>query len=258
MPQKKLVAVYDTADKADAAVNTLKSAGYSAHDISVIRNAGGELNADLIEPGFWHRLFGRDFEIQDAGAHGQSVLPGAVIVSVHVVESEAPDVIKLLDSHEPLDIMDRVEAQSSSTAKTPKVLVPPPTLAANLKRDEEVVRLAEEQLNVGKRQVHAGTTRVRRFIVERPVEANVTLHEEHAEVMRRTISNPRDFKDIDWSEQTIEVTETVEQPVVNKTVRVAEEVVIRRKSSDHVETVHDTVRQQQVEVEKVPAKTVKK
>jgi hypothetical protein len=33
--------------------------------------------------------------------------------------------------------------------------------------------------------------------------------------MRRTISNPRDFKDIDWSEQTIEVTETVEQPVVN-------------------------------------------
>jgi len=46
---------------------------------------------------------------------------------------------------------------------------------------------------------------------------------------------------------------TVEQPVINKTVRVSKGVVIRRKGSDHIETVHDTVRQQQLEVERVPA-----
>ena len=66
------------------------------------------------------------------------------------------------------------------------------------------------------------------------------------------------MNDVDWSEQTIEVMETVEQPVINKTVRVSEEVVIRRKGSDHIETVHDTVRQQQLEVERVPAEAVKK
>jgi len=154
--------------------------------------------------------------------------------------------------------MDRARALGSSAAEPPKVIVPPPTSAANLRKDEEVVCLAEEQLNVGKRQVDARVTRVQRFIVEKPVEANVTLHEDHAEVMRRAISDHRDVKDVDWSEQTIEVTETVEQPVVNKTVRVAEEVVIRRKGSDHVETVHDTVRQQQLEVEREPAETVKK
>jgi stress response protein YsnF len=90
------------------------------------------------------------------------------------------------------------------------------------------------------------------------VEANVTLHEEHVEVMRRTISARRDLKDIVWSEQIIEVTEMVEQPVVNKTVRVAEEVVIRRKGSDHIETVHDTVRKQELEVERLPAETVER
>jgi Domain of unknown function (DUF2382) len=52
------------------------------------------------------------------------------------------------------------------------------------------------------------------------------------------------------------VRETVEQPVVNKTVRVAEEVVIRRKSSDHIEAVRDTVRSQELEAERLPAETV--
>jgi stress response protein YsnF len=66
------------------------------------------------------------------------------------------------------------------------------------------------------------------------------------------------MNDVDWSDQTIEVMETFEQPVLNKTVRVSKEVVIRRKGSDHTETVHNTVRQQQLEVERVPAKAVKK
>jgi uncharacterized protein (TIGR02271 family) len=258
MSHEKVVAVYDTAAHADAAVNTLKSAGYSAHDISVIRKAGGEPNADLSEPGFWHRLFGREIDLHETGAYGQSVLRGGVVVSVYVTESEAPHVIELLDSHKPVDIMDRVRTHGSSAAELPKVVVPPPTSAANLRKDQEVVRLAEEQLNVGKRQVDAGITRVRRFSIEKPVEASITLHEERAEVMRRSISDRGDAKDVDWSEQTIEVTETVEQPVMNKTVRVAEEVVIRRKGFDHVETIHDTVRQQQLEVENLPAKTVKK
>jgi hypothetical protein len=40
--------------------------------------------------------------------------------------------------------------------------------------------------------------------------------------------------------------------VVTKSVRITEEVVIQREGSDHVKTVHDKVRRQQVEVERVP------
>lgn len=75
---------------------------------------------------------------------------------------------------------------------------------------------------------------------------------------RRAIYDPDYLRDIDWTEQTIEVTETAEQPVVNKTVRVTEEVAIRRKRCDHIETIHDTVRRQQLEIEKAPAEIVKK
>jgi|HubBroStandDraft_6_1064221.scaffolds.fasta_scaffold310348_2 uncharacterized protein (TIGR02271 family) len=257
MSHEKVVAVYDTAAHAEAAVKTLKSAGYSANDISVTRSEDDAPTAELSEPGFWHHLLGHDIGLHEAAAYGHTVVRGGVVVSVRVPESEVPKVIELLDTYLPVDVLERARTYGSSAAAAPKVVVPPPT-SANVRKDEEVVRLAEEQLNVGKRQVDAGITRVRRFSVEKEVEANVTLHEEHAEVMRRAISNPGYLKDIDWSEQTIEVRETTERPVVNKTVRVTEEVVIRRRSSDHIETVHDTVRRQQLEVEKVSAETIKK
>ncbi len=125
----------------------------------------------------------------------------------------------------------------------------PPDLGKN-----EVIRLAEEHLEVGKRLVEEGTTRIRRFVTETPVEKQVTLHEEHADVVRRAVSDPDFVKDIDWYDQTIEVLETSEEAVVSKMARVAEEVVGGKTGFDRVETVHDTVRRQQVEVERVPGK----
>lgn len=84
------------------------------------------------------------------------------------------------------------------------------------------------------------------------------MHEEHAEVVRRAVSDPSYIKDIDWSDQTVEVTETAEQAVVSKSARIAEEVVVGKAGSDRVETVRDTVRRQQVEVEKVSAQDANK
>jgi uncharacterized protein (TIGR02271 family) len=115
---------------------------------------------------------------------------------------------------------------------------------------EEVLRLAEEQLNVGKRVVEIGKARVRRFIVEKPVESKITLHEEHAQMMRRPVADAEPLRDVDWSDKTFDISETAEQAVVNKTARVVEEAVIRVEGSDRVETVRDTVRRQQVELER--------
>jgi len=123
--------------------------------------------------------------------------------------------------------------------------------AAGATSGEEVLALAEEQINVDKRLVQEGTTRIRRFVTETPVEAQVTLHEEHARVLRRAITDPNYVRNLDWTDKTIEVTETVEEAVVTKSVHVAEEVVIQREGSDHVKTVKDKVRRQQVEVERV-------
>ena len=113
---------------------------------------------------------------------------------------------------------------------------PATTAAAGAVSGEEVLALAEEQINVGKRLVQEGTTRIRRFVTETPVEAQVTLHEEHARVLRRASTDPNYIRNIDWTDKTIEITETAEEPVVTKSVHIAEEVVIQREGSDHVKT----------------------
>jgi stress response protein YsnF len=111
---------------------------------------------------------------------------------------------------------------------------------------------------VGKRMFETGTTRIRRFVTERPVEAQVNLHEEHAKVVRRAVTDPNFIADIDWTDKEYTVTETAERPVVNKTARVVEEVAVGKEGSDRTETVRDTVRRQQAEVERIDSTQKKK
>jgi uncharacterized protein (TIGR02271 family) len=174
----------------------------------------------------------------------------------------------ILNAHKVVDVQDRavehgVIAAAAATAAAPtpvpKAVVAAATVTAAISKDQ-VLRLAEEQLEVGKRLVQEGTTRIRRFVTEKPVEAQITLHEEHAQVVRRAVSDPNFIKDIDWSDTTIEVLETAEQAVVSKSAHIAEEVILSKEGSDHVETVHDTVRRQQIEVqrEQLSDKTARK
>jgi stress response protein YsnF len=52
-----------------------------------------------------------------------------------------------------------------------------------------------------------------------------------------------------FRERTIEATETAEEAVIAKDVRVKEELVLRKGVVENVETVRDTVRRTEVEVE---------
>ena len=117
---------------------------------------------------------------------------------------------------------------------------------------KEVIPLAEEQLTIGKRLVNRGTTRIRRFVVETPVEENVTLHTERVSIDRRPASATT-AAEADFTDRTIKVTETDEEAVVGKTARVKEEVVVHKEATDRVETVRDTVRRQDVEIERTDA-----
>ena len=113
--------------------------------------------------------------------------------------------------------------------------------------EEEVIALAEETLTVGKETVTSGTTTVRRFVVETPVQQQVELNHEKVIVERRKpVKNAATGETL--TEVTIEMIETAEVPVVGKSVKVREEVVVRRERTQRVETVRDTVRRDEVEV----------
>jgi len=261
MTYEKIVTLYDTAEHAEAAKRSLESAGFPSSEISLINSKTLSLAGDkLREPGLWHRLFGRDIQQYEATVYGRSVEAGGVVLTVRVPENEVARATIILNSHRAIEMSKRAEQEGLVAAPPPTPAAKPATAArqapatmaaAGAASGEEVLALAEEQIKIDKRLVQEGTTRIRRFVTETPVETQVTLHEEHARVLRRAITDPNYVRNLDWTDKTIEVTETVEEAVVTKSVHVAEEVVIQREGSDHVKTVKDKVRRQQVEVERV-------
>ena len=114
----------------------------------------------------------------------------------------------------------------------------------------EVIPVGEETLNVGTRLVAGETTRVRRIVVETPVEQAVSLREERVVVERRkpTAASATAPQSI-LSETALEMSDSFEVVEVWKSVRVTEEVVLRREVTERHETVRDTVRRDEVVVE---------
>jgi len=247
---------------AEAARHNLEDAGFSSDEISTIDNktlsmGGGKLN----EPGLWQRLFGRDIQPYEALVYGRAIETGGVVLTVRVSEDEVASATNILNAHESVDLRKRALQQgliSNAGIPEPSPPPPPPIAAMAAGRPlpaEQVIALAEEKFDVGKRMVRDGTTRIRRFITETPVESQVSLHEEHTKVIRRACADPSFIRDVDWTDKTIEMSETIEEPVVTKSVHIAEEVVILKEATDKIRTVRDKVRRQQVEVEKIPNET---
>ena len=88
---------------------------------------------------------------------------------------------------------------------------------------------------------------MRRVVVETPVQQQVTLYDEKVIVERRKpVTDAVTGETL--TEVTIEMIETTERPVVGKSVKVREEVVVRRERTQRSETVRDTVRRDEIEV----------
>ena len=114
---------------------------------------------------------------------------------------------------------------------------------------DEVIQAAEEQLRVGKREVGGGRVRVRSYVTERPVEEQVELRQEHVSLERRPVDREVAPGEAAFQERTIEAVERGEEAVVSKTARVTEEIGLRKDVERETETIRDTVRKQEIEVE---------
>jgi uncharacterized protein (TIGR02271 family) len=269
MEYETLVAAYNTRDHAMAAVNALKAGGFHSADISTFDRtrltSGKETMTGTKHVGLWQRLFGSNISRYEATVLGDTVSAGGMVLSVRVPRDEVAHATGILDLHHPVDIHDRaltsgvarpaqVEATTRSIASMPLAKDQGVAISSKLAEVQpETLRLAEEQLDIGKKRIETGRTRVRRFTTERDVSQNVTLHDEHGEVLRKAVSQPAALDEVDWADRQIEVVETTEQALVNKTARVVEEVSLRKKGDEHVETIHEKLRRQQAEVERLDA-----
>ena len=243
-----LVCLFHRQDHAQAAVSDLHQAGIAQSSISII--GGPNAPADALDKS---KLASLGMPDRDYNHLRDGVRDGGVVVAVADVTDTSDAVEDIFGKHSARQI-DEAESSNREVAAT-AAAIPLATavpVAADAVTEQTAIPVIEEELVVGKRAVDQGGVRVYRHVVEIPVEESVSLREEHVVIERRPVNRAVSDTDGAFENKTIEMTETAEEAVIAKNARVVEEVLIGRTASQHVETIHDTVRKTEVDIEELP------
>jgi uncharacterized protein (TIGR02271 family) len=248
-----IVGMFDDAHEADAVIEELEARGIPKDRITVESTDGGTTQADTLKERSFFQKVGDAITGRDKLTYREGVRRGGTVVSAHVDDVLVDDTVAVMEQHGAIDIDERSAEWRQEGWRTQMTDHDEPARGGGPAK-AVTLPVVEEELQVGKRQVARGGVRVFSEVSERPVEEQVHLREEHVDVQRRPVDRrvPADDPDL-FREGTFEVTERAEEAVVGKEARVVEEVVVGKTTSEHTETVRDTVRRTDVDVEEIDA-----
>lgn len=259
---RTLSAMFDTRAEADRAVSALTAAGIADAVLTGGDNAGyGSVDRDLSvstrdhDRGFFESIGDFFFPEEDRYAYAEGLNRGGYLVTVTNLSAAQYDTaLDILDDEGAVDL-DQRETEwrnegwtgyDQTAAASSYAAVGRDTLEGDLNNDG-TIDVVEERINVSKREAEAGRVRVRSYVREIPVEQEVELRSERVSIERRPVDRPA--SGAEFGDRTIEAREYVETPVVSKDARVVEEINLNKDVESHVETVRDTVRKTEVEIE---------
>lgn len=263
MGTRLVTAYFEDRSEASHAVDRLVGLGIPQANV---RLAGGETATTTTkteEKGFWASLGDLFLPDEDRDTYAEGLRRGGYVVSARVDSAYYEQALDILDDEGTVDIAEREETwrsegwsgNSGYTATETSASATPVTTAATAATgtlatgDAESIKVAEERLRVGKRDVNNGRVRVRSYVIEEPVSEEVTLRQERVDIERRTVDLPAGDADALFQERTIEVEEHAEEAVIAKDVRVTEEILVNKDITERTQEITDTVRKTKVEVE---------
>jgi uncharacterized protein (TIGR02271 family) len=273
-----LSAFFDNRSDAESAVSRLKDAGIPENSIRFMPGyeADDRVAGDTERSGFWSGLADWFFPNEDRATYAEGLSRGGFLVSVQVDGSNYESAHDILDDEGSIDIDERADTwrnegwdaqRSTETYATSTYDASPQRKfdddldrvtqsSASVREDtfdagarDETIPVVEENLRVGKRDVNNGSVRVRSYVVETPVRENVSLRDENVEIERRPVDRPLSDADRGFQDRTISAEEHHEEAVVQKEARVVEEIGIRKTAGERTETIEETVRKTEVEVD---------
>ncbi|MDR5774517.1 MULTISPECIES: YsnF/AvaK domain-containing protein [unclassified Caballeronia] len=267
-----IVGVFDSFQQAESAVARLVEGGLDRADMEVHASdetSGAErpvvadrpASAATEEVGivgkienFFGNMFAGDDRSEDIGNYQEAVRRGGALLTVNVKEeSQVPLVRSTMHEAGVVDIDERVAHWKSGGYAGFDASAKPLT-SDEVLADRQSFAVTRESLEVGKREVETGGVRVYSRATATPVSETVNLRDEHATIERRPVDRPATAADL--KEGFVEIRETAEHAVVAKTAHVVEEVVVGRQATERTETINETLRGTDVEVEHVEAKSV--
>jgi uncharacterized protein (TIGR02271 family) len=267
-----VIGLFDNRSEAQAAMQDLIQEGFIKENVDISNRSvtdSTDFSADTVSTGsgsgggvsgFFNSLFGGDETT--ANTYTNVANDADAILSVQVDSDErARRAAEILDRNGAIDVDERgaqysKQNYSQGTSNQQNFTGTADTTATNQNNSniegQTVIPVIEEQLQVGKREVETGGARIRSRVIERPVEASIRLREEHVVVNRHPVNRAVTDADVsNFKEGDITLTERSEEAVVGKQARVVEEVEIGKQVTEREETVSDTVRRTDVEVEEI-------
>ena len=252
-----VVGIFNSASDAQNAVDQLLSNGFDNSDVDMkagnspdyATSAASTSNADTSNG--ISRFFKNLFNDDDATARYSAAAARGTVVSVYTqTEEEAQRASMLLDQYGAIDVDDN--SDNSTASNTQNFNADSTDTKGN--NAGKKISVMEEKLQVGKREVSTGGVRIKSRIVEKPVEQSLRLREEQVSVNRNKVDRVASDADFaNFNEGTIEMKEYAEVPVVSKEARVVEEISLDKQVNERNETVRDTVRKTEVDVEQLNA-----
>jgi uncharacterized protein (TIGR02271 family) len=284
-----VIGVFDSYDSAQQAAQAVIASGVDRENVRISPQSSGSTtttSTNTDDKGFWESLkdsLGFGDESDDRYGYREATRRGNTMVTVEARDAQADEVAQILQRYNAINMDDRAmewrdegwtgyDAYQSgmgiaqggggySESQTADA-----SLQAAVTRDSsqiqqrtpsskqqggEKLEVVEEQLQVGKRAMDRGGVRIHTRVTEQPVQEEVSLRKERVNVERTPVNRPVTSADEAFHERTIEARATSEQAVVEKQARVVEEVRLNKEVEQQTETVRDTVKRQDVDVEQV-------
>jgi uncharacterized protein (TIGR02271 family) len=202
---------------------------------------------------------------EHAEAYAEGVRRGGTLVVAQAEDQQADRAVDIMNQYNPVDINQRRESwrqnqwsgfnheadpMTGEDIEMERSMYAEENIPVTGSTDEMTIPVVEEDIRIGKREVERGGMRINTYTTENPVEEDISLRSEHINVERRPVDREATEADFEaFQEGEMELKETAEEPVVQKRSRVVEEVHIDKDVEEHTETIHDTVRRKDVDIE---------
>jgi len=236
---RTLTAFFDERDDAEEAVRSLRAIGVPDTSVSLL---GGQQQSQsqYEEKGFWETLGDMFFPDEDRETYGEGLRRGGYLVTVRNLDAALLDrAVEILDDEGTVDLDERSARWRSegwragaddtlATQKSPSSPSSGPALASGdvkagvqggeltraasseTETENKAIPIVEERLRVGKRDTNLGRVRVRSYVVEEPVEEQVTLRQERVKVERRPVDQVISGRENVFQDRIIEAEEHAE------------------------------------------------
>jgi stress response protein YsnF len=237
-----VIGVFDTKKQAVSAKQALETASFNKVDHQTFGERGRYDDRHASSTDSVYAFFGNMFDDDDDAARGYAeVARRGTVVSVYTdTMDQAKKAATILDQNGAIDLDERLSSYEGYEDED---------------LSDDVIKVIEEDIAVGKREIQTGSASVRSRIVVKPVQETLRLREEHIVIDRKPVD--RTAKTVDFKTGSITLKETAEEAVVAKDARVVEEIRVGKKVDTRTETIDETVRETEVDVTEKEGKVVR-